>query len=48
MFGAGSVAVIGASARPGSSGWHALDELITGGFDGDIYPVNPNYEELAG
>ncbi|MGH2700241.1 MAG: acetate--CoA ligase family protein [Actinomycetota bacterium] len=48
MFGARSVAVIGASARPGSSGWHALDELITGGFDGDIYPVNPNYEELAG
>ena len=48
MFGARSVAVIGASARPGSSGWHALDELITGGFDGDVYPVNPNYEELSG
>jgi acetate---CoA ligase (ADP-forming) len=48
MFGARSVAVIGASARPGSSGWHALDELISGGFDGRIHPVNPNYEELAG
>jgi acetate---CoA ligase (ADP-forming) len=48
MFGARSVAVIGASARPGSSGWHALDELIGGGFDGRIHPVNPNYEELGG
>lgn len=48
MFGARSVAVIGASARPGSSGWHALDELIGGGFDGRIHPVNPNYDELAG
>ena len=48
MFGARSVAVIGASARTGSSGWHALDELIGGGFDGRIHPVNPNYDELAG
>lgn len=48
MFGARSVAVIGASARPGSSGWHALDELIGGGFDGRVHPVNPNYEELGG
>ena len=47
MFGARSVAVIGASARAGSSGWHALDELIGGGFDGRIHPVNPNYEELG-
>ncbi|MGH2752558.1 MAG: acetate--CoA ligase family protein [Actinomycetota bacterium] len=48
MFAARSVAVIGASARPGSSGRHALDELIGGGFDGRIHPVNPNYDELAG
>ena len=48
MFSARSVAVIGASARPGSSGWHALDELIGGGFDGRIHPVNPNYDELGG
>ncbi len=48
MFGARSVAVIGASARSGSSGWHALDELISGGFDGRVHPVNPHYEELGG
>jgi acetate---CoA ligase (ADP-forming) len=48
MFGSRSVAVIGASARAGSSGWHALDELIEGGFDGRVHPVNPNYEELGG
>lgn len=42
-----SVAVIGASARPGFPS-RALNNLIEHGFDGAIYPVNPNYEELAG
>lgn len=42
-----SVAVIGASARPGFPS-RALANLIEHGFDGAIYPVNPNYEELSG
>jgi acyl-CoA synthetase (NDP forming) len=43
-----SVAIIGASARPASMGDWALRNLVKGGFKGDIYPVNPRYEELQG
>lgn len=43
----GSVAVIGASARPGFPS-RALANLVEHGFDGAVYPVNPNYGELAG
>lgn len=42
-----SVAVIGASARPGFPS-RALANLVEHGYPGAIYPVNPNYEELAG
>jgi acyl-CoA synthetase (NDP forming) len=42
-----SVAVIGASARPGFPA-RALANLVEHGYDGDVYPVNPNYDELAG
>ena len=44
----GSVAIMGASARPDSMGEWALKNLLKGGFEGRIYPVNPNYEELQG
>ncbi|MDA0707062.1 MAG: acetate--CoA ligase family protein [Proteobacteria bacterium] len=44
----GSVAVVGASAKPASMGDWALRNLIKGGFRGEIYPVNPNYDELQG
>ena len=43
-----SVAVVGASARPESMGEWALGNLLKGGFEGPVYPVNPGYEELAG
>jgi predicted CoA-binding protein/GNAT superfamily N-acetyltransferase len=36
-----SVAVIGASDRPDSVGRAVLRNLLGGGFDGPIYPVNP-------
>ena len=48
MLEARSVAVVGASARPGSVGNQVLVELIEGGFDGEIFPVNPKYEEILG
>jgi len=41
-----SVAVVGASVRPDSMGEWALQNLAKGGFTGDVYAVNPNYEEL--
>ncbi len=48
MLEARSVAVVGASVKPGSLGASMILELERGGFDGDIYPVNPGYEEVAG
>ncbi len=48
IFEPGSVALIGASARPSSVGATVLANLIAGGFSGPVWPVNPNYAELAG
>jgi len=43
-----SVAVFGASAREGSVGNVVVKNIVDGGFEGEIWPVNPNYAELAG
>jgi len=43
-----SVAVIGAGRRPGSVGRAILQNIITGGFTGAVYPVNPHAAELDG
>ena len=43
-----SVAVIGASRRRGSVGRVILRNIITGGFRGPVYPVNPGAAELDG
>ena len=48
MLLARSVAVVGASERQGSVGDQMLRQLVSGGFDGPIYPVNPRYETLHG
>ena len=42
------MAVVGASQRIDSMGDWALRNLERAGFDGDIYPVNPGYEEVRG
>jgi acetate---CoA ligase (ADP-forming) len=43
-----SVAIVGASARKDSMGAWSLENLRKGGFGGDLYPVNPGYDELQG
>ena len=43
-----SVAVFGASRRAGSVGQVVLDNIVSGGFAGAIWPVNPRYSEVAG
>jgi len=43
-----SVAVIGASRRPGSAGRVILRNIATGGFPGPVYAVNPGAAELDG
>jgi acetyltransferase len=43
-----SVAVIGGSDRPGSVGATVMHNLLTGGFAGPVWPVNPNHVQVAG
>jgi acyl-CoA synthetase (NDP forming) len=43
-----SVAVVGASARPGSFGDTLVAQLLGGGFRGSVHLVNPRYREVAG
>jgi acetyltransferase len=43
-----SVALIGASERPGSLGTVVMQNLVGAGFAGPIYPVNPKYAEVQG
>ena len=43
-----SVAVVGASATPGKAGYNIVNNLLTLGYEGDIYPVNPKTEEILG
>jgi len=43
-----SIAVIGASNNPKKLSWNVLKNLLTHGFSGKIYPVNPNVEEVQG
>lgn len=47
MFQPKSVAVIGASQRERRVGTTVLQNVIDGGFTGEIYPVNPKYSSLA-
>lgn len=42
-----SVAVIGASRRPGSIGHEIFRNLLNGGFAGVVYPVNPSARAIA-
>lgn len=43
-----SIAVIGASADPTKRGYTAVLGLVEGGFEGQIYPVNPRLKEVLG
>lgn len=48
LFAPRSLALVGASDRPGSLGATLLANLAASGFQGTVYPVNPNRSELAG
>jgi acyl-CoA synthetase (NDP forming) len=48
VFAPRSVAVIGASRRPGTVGRSVLGNIADGGFAGTLYAVNPNAREIAG
>lgn len=48
LFRPKSIAVVGASDDPGRIGGRPIRILKTGGFPGDIYPVNPKYSSVFG
>jgi len=43
-----SVAVIGASGTAGTIGEALISNLLAGGFTGEVYPVNPSAQVIAG
>lgn len=43
-----SIALVGASEREGSVGTIVLRNVLDGGFEGEVYPINPKYGELMG
>ena len=48
FFGPKSVAVVGASSRPGSWGYRITDGLLARGYESALYLVNPNAREVLG
>lgn len=48
LFAPRSIAVIGASRDPDKVGYRVVENLIKGGFEGPIYPVNPAAKEVQG
>ena len=47
LFAPGRVAVVGATAREGAVG-RAITENLAADYDGEVVPVNPNYDEVLG
>jgi acetyl coenzyme A synthetase (ADP forming)-like protein len=46
LFRPRSIAIIGASRRPGSIGHEIVAKLVEGGFTGPVYPINPKAESV--
>ena len=40
--------MVGVSREPGKVGHFVFQNLITGGYDGDVWPVNPRADEILG
>ncbi len=43
-----SIAIIGASTDPAKIGYTVVDNIIKGGYEGQIYPINPSADEILG
>jgi len=48
LFNPRSIAVIGASRKPGKIGHDLLKNIIEYGYEGRIYPINPHADEILG
>lgn len=43
-----SIAVVGASTTKGKIGHTVVEKILEGGYEGDVYPINPNADEILG
>jgi acetyl coenzyme A synthetase (ADP forming)-like protein len=43
-----AIAVIGASSEAGKIGYAVMDNIINGGYQGQLYPINPRAEAILG
>ncbi len=43
-----SIAVIGASSKPGKVGYEIFSNLKNGGYNGELIPINPGSQEILG
>ncbi|MDI9644273.1 MAG: CoA-binding protein [Candidatus Verstraetearchaeota archaeon] len=48
MFSPRSIAVIGASRNPRKIGYELVSNILAGGYEGKLYPVNPEGAEVMG
>ena len=48
MFSPRSIAVVGASTKPGTVGNDITRNLVFGGFNGVVYPINPKAKSILG
>lgn len=48
LFEPRSIAVVGASNRPGTVGESLFRNILTGGYRGVVYPVNPSWPSVSG
>jgi len=48
LFEPRSVAVVGASREPGKIGYAVLKNILSGGYRGGVYPINPAGGEIEG
>jgi acetyltransferase len=48
FFNPKSIAIVGASRQKGKVGYEILANMIGAGYEGQIYPVNPNTDAIEG
>lgn len=48
LFKPNSIAVVGASREPGKVGHELLKNILSSGYRGRVYPINPNADEILG
>ncbi len=48
LFEPRGVAVIGASQTPGKIGYKVVENIVSAGYSGKVYPINPRGGEILG